>query len=84
MNKDIAITLLTWNDWKNTVECLESIFQSDYQNFDVVLVNNGSEKFHIDKIIEWSKNKIKVSDEEFIFNPNKDINIHNVTNEKKK
>ena len=57
MNKDIAITLLTWNDWKNTVECLESIFQSDYQNFDVVLVI-GSEKFHIDKIIEWSKNKI--------------------------
>ena len=25
-----------------------------------------------------------MSDEEFIFNPNKDINIHNVTNEKKK
>ena len=41
MYKNIAITLLTWNDWKNTTECLESIFQSDYDNFDVVLINNG-------------------------------------------
>ena len=27
MNKSIAITVLTWNDWKNTIVCLESIFQ---------------------------------------------------------
>ena len=56
MNKNIAITLLTWNDWKNTVECLESIFQSDYQNFDVVLINNGSENYHIEKIRDWLDN----------------------------
>ena len=57
MSKNILITVLTWNDWKNTVVCLESIFQNDYQNFDVLLINNGSEKYHIQKIKDWAKNK---------------------------
>jgi GT2 family glycosyltransferase len=75
MNKNLAITVLTWNDWKNTVCCLESIYQSSYNNFDVILVNNNSDKEHIDKIIEWSKNKIKAEDEEIEYNPNKSIEI---------
>ena len=50
MSKSILITVLTWNDWENTVVCLESIFHNDYQNFDVLLINNGSEKYHIQKI----------------------------------
>ena len=62
MNKSIAITVLTWNDWENTIICLESIFQNTYQNFDVVLINNGSEKHHIEKIKDWALNKIEVSD----------------------
>ena len=49
MNKNIAITLLTWNDWENTVICLESIFQNTHQKFDVILINNGSENKHIKK-----------------------------------
>ena len=47
MNKNIAITLLTWNDWKNTIEC--KYIQNDYNNFDVILINNGSEKYHLKK-----------------------------------
>ena len=75
MNKNLAITVLTWNDWQNTVCCLESIYQSSYDNFDVILVNNNSDKEHINKIIEWSNNKIKAEDEEIEFNPNKSIEI---------
>ena len=61
MSKNLAITVLTWNDWKNTVNCLESIFQNKYDNFDVILVNNNSDKEHIDKIYEWSNNNVIVS-----------------------
>ena len=39
-----AIVTLNWNDWKNTIDCLESIFQSDYQNFDVVHLCLGLNK----------------------------------------
>ena len=38
MSKSLAITVLTWNDWKNTIKCLESIYQSTFENFDVILV----------------------------------------------
>ena len=75
MTKNLAITVLTWNDWENTIKCLESIYQSTFSNFDVILVNNNSDKIHLDKIYEWSKNKINIVDEEINFNPNKNIEI---------
>ena len=80
MNKNLAITVLTWNDWENTIKCLESIYQSSYEKFDVILVNNNSDQIHIDKIYEWSKNKIIVEDDEINFNPNKKIEIIKVDN----
>ena len=73
MNKNLAVTVLTWNDWENTVKCLESIYQSSFENFDVILVNNNSDQKHIDKIFEWSNNKIQIDDEEVIFNPQKKL-----------
>tara|TARA_B100000767_G_scaffold274427_1_gene307377 strand:- start:50 stop:1054 length:1005 start_codon:yes stop_codon:yes gene_type:complete len=78
MNKSIAITVLTWNDWKNTIVCLESIFQNTYKNFDIILINNGSEKYHIEKIKDWALNKIEVDDDEIQFNKNKEIKIINI------
>jgi len=83
MNKSIAITVLTWNDWENTIICLESIFQNTYQNFDVVLINNGSEKHHIEKIKDWALNKIEVSDNEIQYNNNKKIKIIDISNNSK-
>ena len=61
MNKKIAVVTLTWNDWKNTIECLESIFNSSYNYFDVILVDNNSEKHHMDKIFLWADNKKNIS-----------------------
>ena len=81
MNKNLAITVLTWNDWENTTKCLESIFQSSFENFDVILIDNNSDEIHLKKIYEWANNKIKIEDEEFNFNPNKKIEIVNVTKE---
>ena len=78
MSKNLAITVLTWNDWENTVKCLESIYQSTFNDFDVILVNNNSDQKHIDKIFEWSKNKIKIEDKEINFNPEKNIDIIHV------
>jgi len=81
MNKNLAVTVLTWNDWENTVKCLESIYQSSFENFDVILVDNNSDQKHIDKIFEWSNNKIQIDDEEVIFNPQKKIEVLNVNDE---
>ncbi len=75
LQKSLAINVLTWNDWQNTIVCLESIFHSDYEKFDVILIDNNSDEFHLKKIYDWSKNNIQVEDKEFTFNKNKEINI---------
>lgn len=38
----IAIVVLTWNDWPDTLECLDSLARIDYANTDMILVDNGS------------------------------------------
>ena len=60
MNKNkIAVIVLTWNDWKNTIQTLDSILLNKDNNFDIILIDNNSNFFHISKIIEWLKFKIK-------------------------
>ena len=51
-----AVIVLNWNDWKNTIDCLESIFQNN-EKFDVVFIDNGSTYNHFSKIIQWTKEK---------------------------
>lgn len=38
----IVITILNWNGKKDTIECLESLKQITYSNYEILLVDNGS------------------------------------------
>ena len=76
MRKNLAVNVLTWNDWENTIICLESIYQSNYDNFDIILIDNNSDKSHLEKIYDWSKNNIQVEDKEFKFNQHKKRNTY--------
>lgn len=38
----VFIIILNWNNLQDTVECLESLKKLDYQNFEIVLVDNAS------------------------------------------
>ena len=49
----VAILLLNWNGWKDTLECLESIFRLDYRNFVVVLCDNASTDGSVEQIRDW-------------------------------
>jgi GT2 family glycosyltransferase len=58
----VAVVILAWNDSKNTIECLKSIFANNYKNFDVVVVDNNSDKVHFDKLLHWCKSSsIKIN-----------------------
>lgn len=46
----VAIIVLNWNGKEDTLECLESISKIDYQNFDIVVVDNGSSDDSVDVI----------------------------------
>ena len=45
--------MLNWNGWQDTLECLETVFRSDYDNFSVVLVDNASSDASIQMIEKW-------------------------------
>jgi len=78
----VVIIILNWNGWKDTIECLESLYQIDYSNYDVVLVDNGSEDKSIEKIKEYCEGKIEVSSKFFKYDPgNKPIKVIEYTRE---
>lgn len=70
MEPKVSIIVLNWNNWNDTIEFLESIFRINYQNYDIILVDNGSEDDSIEKIIEYTKGNLKVKSDFFKYNPN--------------
>ena len=78
----VSITILNWNGWKDTIECLESLYQITYPSYDVIVVDNGSEDESIEKIKEYCEGKIKVESKFFEYDPsNKPIKYIEYTRE---
>ena len=59
MDPSVAIIILNWNGWENTVECLESLYKIDYPNYYIILVDNASHDDSIQKIREYCTGKIR-------------------------
>lgn len=43
----MAVQILTWNRWDELVRCLESCNRIDYPNYEVIVVDNGSEDWTV-------------------------------------
>lgn len=67
MKKKVYIIVLNWNNWKDTVECLESVFQNSYPDYQVICVDNGSTDGSEQKIKEWAAGTLSVSSRFFEF-----------------
>lgn len=50
----VYIVILNWNGWKDTLECLESVSQLDYSNYQIVVCDNNSADGSYKYIREWS------------------------------
>jgi GT2 family glycosyltransferase len=76
MYPNVSIIILNWNGWKDTIECLESLYKIDYLHYDVILVDNDSEDDSINKIREYCKGEIEVKSKFFKYEKsNKPIKI---------
>lgn len=64
----VSIIILNWNGWKDTIECLESLYQINYPNYDVIVVDNASKDESIEKIKEYAKGEIEIKSKFFRFN----------------
>jgi GT2 family glycosyltransferase len=42
MKKKLLVVILTWNDFKNTSECINSILHSDIKDTEILLIDNNS------------------------------------------
>ncbi|MBE8540567.1 glycosyltransferase [Geoglobus acetivorans] len=79
----VSIIILNWNGWKDTIECLESLYQITYPNYDVIVVDNGSEDDSVQKIKEYCESRMEVNSKFFEYNPkNKPIKVFEISEDK--
>lgn len=57
-NPQVACIILNWNGWKDTIECLESVFRLSGCAFRVVVCDNASTDGSIEKIKEWARGEL--------------------------
>lgn len=81
----VSIIILNWNGWKDTVEALESLYQIEYPNYQVVVVDNHSEDDSIERILEYCDGSLKVESPFFEYDPNnKPVNVLEIEEEELK
>jgi hypothetical protein len=56
----VAIIILNWNGWRDTLECLEAVLALDYPNFLAIVVDNHSTDDSVAKIRSWARGEIPV------------------------
>ena len=66
--KTVAIIILNWNGYEDTIECLESIYQIDYHDYNVIVVDNNSSDDSVEKMKQYCRGKIKVKSKFFQYN----------------
>jgi GT2 family glycosyltransferase len=65
VNQKVAIIILNWDSWRDTVECLESLSLMDYQNYVPVIVDNGSSDGSIDRLREFVSGSLRIESKFF-------------------
>jgi GT2 family glycosyltransferase len=79
-NPKVSVIILNWNGWKDTIECLESLYQIDYPNYDIILVDNDSKDDSIQRIRDYCNGQLKLKSPFYNYNPkNKPIQIFEYT-----
>ncbi|MGB9979484.1 glycosyltransferase family 2 protein [Methanobacterium sp.] len=82
MNPKIAVVILNWNNWKDTIECIESLRQITYPDYNVIVVDNASLDNSLEKIRRYCKGEIAVKSAFFKYlKKNKPIEIIEYTKE---
>ena len=65
----VAIIILNWNGWRDTIECLESLQRITYPNYQIIVVDNGSTDDSVEKIKVWARGEISVESKFFEYDP---------------
>jgi GT2 family glycosyltransferase len=50
----VIILVLNWNGWRDTLDCLTSLYAASYRDFQVVLIDNGSADASLSQVRTWA------------------------------
>ena len=56
----VVIVIVNYNGWPDTLECLESILQCSYSNYQIVVVDNCSTDSSLKRIVDWANGDLDV------------------------
>ena len=56
----VFIIILNWNGWEDTIECLESLYDIWYPNYEVVIVDNDSQDDSLARIRAYARGAVAV------------------------
>jgi len=63
---NVYVLIVNWNGWRDTLECLESVFQSDNDRYRVIVCDNGSQDDSLQKIKAWAENRAESKSVKFV------------------
>ena len=52
----VYIIILNYKKWDEVIECLETLFRSDYDQYTVIVIDNDSQNNSLNKLVEWAGN----------------------------
>ncbi len=57
-SEKVCVVICNWNKVQDLLDCVESVLKSNYSNFDIVVVDNGSEPQHLSEIKKLLPSKV--------------------------
>jgi len=51
MQSKVAILLLNWNGWRDTLECIESLLLLNYESFQIIVIDNQSDDGSVEHLM---------------------------------
>jgi len=60
MDEKVYIIILNYNNWVDTIECLESVFRNEYSNYQVIVVDNNSTDNSMEYIKSWTEGTLDI------------------------
>ena len=60
MNKRVSIVIVNWNGEKYLHKCIKSLLEVDYDNMEIIIIDNGSSDNSVKIIEDNFKDEVKL------------------------
>lgn len=62
MKPKVYIILVNYKGWKDTIECLESVYRSDHKAYQVIVVDNDSGDDSVEQLVAWARGESEIQE----------------------